>query len=229
MTDLLIGLASIVATITIFGLASMIYKKYPISILLPILTSVLTIVSLLLLLQIPYETYMIGGKWLDHLLGPAVVALAYPLYKQWQLLRAYMLPIMMGVFMGSIIGVSSGIALTNWLSFTEEILYSIASKSVTTPVSMEVTTTIGGVPSLAAIFVIIAGITGATLGKVIFSKSKLTNKIATGVGMGTASHAIGTARIMRDGELEGAVSSVAMTISAIIVATFTPFLVQVLL
>lgn len=229
MINLLIGFVSLVGTISLFFIAKRVYSKYPSPATLPILTTTFVIVALLVAANISYETYMIGGQWLEHLLGPVVVALAFPLYKQWELLKSYIGPIIIGVFTGSILGICSGLVLSKMWDFDDYIIYSIASKSVTTPVSMDIAQSLGGVSPLAAAFVMIAGIGGAVLGPTILKYSKIDLAIAKGIGMGTASHVIGTARSMENSELEGAVSSVAMTVSAIVVAIITPLLVHLIL
>lgn len=229
MINLLIGIASITGTITIFIVTKKIYNRYPQPYTLPVLTSTVLIIILLLLFQIPYSTYMTGGHWLDELLGPVVVALAYPLYKQRDLLKQYVFPLLTGVLVGSIVGMCSGLLLTMWLGFKPTMIYSIISKSVTTPVSMDIAHSIGGSSTLAAVFVMIAGIGGAVIGPSILHYTKVTHTIAKGIGMGTASHAIGTARAMENSELEGAVSTVALTISAIVVAVLAPLIAILLM
>lgn len=229
MINTLIGAFSLVATILLFCCAKSLYKKFRSPLTLPILTTTIVIVITLLLSDVPYSTYMIGGQWLDQLLGPVVVALGYPLYKQWPILKKYIVPMLIGVLIGSILGISSGVLLAKLLKFDSLIYYSVASKSVTTPVSMDIAETIGGAPPLAAAFVMMAGIGGAVLGPTILRSVRIKNSVAKGIAMGTASHAIGTSRAMENSELEGAVSTVAMTLSAIIVAIITPVLIHLLL
>ncbi|WP_226035343.1 LrgB family protein [Aquibacillus saliphilus] len=229
MMNFYIGVAALLSTIILYLLSKRMYRIYKSPFTLPILTTTMTIVVLLLAFQIPYQTYMIGGKWLDQLLGPVVVALAFPLYKQFKLLKTYIIPILTGVFVGSIIGICSGLLLVKWMNFEEMIMYSISAKSVTTPVAMDITQSLGGVSSLAAAFVMIAGIGGASLGPLILHYSRIHLPIAKGIGMGTASHAIGTSRAMENSELEGAVSTVSMTVSAIVVAILTPLLIVMIL
>src|SRR5699024_5188037 len=109
----------------------------------PVFIASLIIIFILLILNIPYETYMIGGKWINELLGPAVVALAYPLYQQRDMLRKLVAPILAGTFVGGVVGVSTGIVLAKMVGFEEILILSLTPKSVTTPVAMAVTETIG--------------------------------------------------------------------------------------
>ncbi|MBM7572458.1 LrgB family protein [Aquibacillus albus] len=226
MINFLIGLMFLFTTIGLYYVAIRFNHRYPSPFSLPILTTTLVLAAFLLVSGISYETYMIGGQWLDYLLGPVVVSLGYPLYKQKHILKTYIVPISIGVCLGSVIGIISGVFMAKILQFKQVTLYSIASKNVTTPVSMDIATTIGGAPSLAAAFVMFAGIGGAVFGLTVLRFVQIDNPIARGIGMGTASHAIGTARMMENSEMEGAVSTVSMTISAMLVAIITPIIVQ---
>lgn len=228
MNNILIGIIGVVSTILIYIAARKLYKKYPNPFLLPVLPATIILGTILLVFNIPYETYMVGGGWIDWFLGPGVVALAYPLYKKWDILKVYRMSIMMGVFIGSIIGVSSGLLLAKWASFDESIIYSIIPKNTTTPVAMDIAHTLGGISPMAAVFVMIAGIGGAILGPFFLKWSGINHFLGRGIGMGSASHAIGTSKAMENSEQEGAVSTVAMTISAIMVSIVSPILVYLL-
>ncbi len=171
---------------------------------------------------------MVGGKWIDWFLGPGVVALAYPLYKNWEILKKYSVSILVGVFVGAVIGVSTGLLLAKWISFDEAIIYSIIPKNTTTPIAMEVSQSLGGIASMAAVFVMVAGISGAILGPFVLKWSGVHHFLGRGVGFGSASHAIGTTKAMENSEQEGAISTVAMTVSAIMVTIVSPILVYLL-
>src|SRR5699024_7391617 len=119
------------------------------------LTTSFCIVVLLLLFGIPYETYMIGGKYIDLLLGPAVVALAYPLYKQRDVLMKSLMPILSGVMVGSVVGMASGVLFAKLIGVKEVLIMTLLPKSVTTPVAMEISDVLGGAPSLTVVFVMI--------------------------------------------------------------------------
>ncbi|MEK3889705.1 LrgB family protein [Bacillus sp. FSL K6-3431] len=225
MNDILIGLLSIFVTIIVFFASKWLNNKYPHPLTIPILISTIIIVIGLLVFNIAYETYFIGGQWIDHLLGPAVVALAFPLYQQRFTLKKNAIPIIIGVSFGSIIGVASGFIMGKWLALDPLIISSLLPKSVTSPVAMDIAHTVGGSPALAAVLVMIAGIGGAVMGPSLLKWVHVNHYLAKGVGMGSASHAIGTAKAMESDVKAGAVSTVAMVLSAIIVSIITPLLV----
>lgn len=229
MNDLLIGALSIGGTIVIYIGAKAFHRVFQHPFTLPVLTATTIIISLLFIFNIPYETYYVGAQWIDRLLGPAVVALAYPLYKQWDTLKKYMASITVGVVVGAFIGICSGVLLAKWANFEDFIIFSITPKSVTTPIAMAIADEIGGVPSLAAVFVMIAGIGGGVMGQAVLKWCHVHHFLGKGVGMGCASHAIGTSVAMANDELEGAISTVAMSLSAIVVSIITQPLIWLLL
>lgn len=225
---MLIGFIMIVGTIIVYLLATKVYQLVHIAFAVPVLVSTIIIITILFLLNISYNTYMIGGKWINEMLGPAVVALAYPLYQQRHLLKSLIIPILSGTFIGAVVGISTGILLAKWAGFDEIIIYSLGPKSVTTPVAMAIAEVEGGITSLAAVFVMIAGIGGVLMSTLIFRVFHLNHFLGRGVGIGSASHAIGTSRAMESSQLEGAVSTIAMVISAVIVSMIAPGLVYLL-
>lgn len=225
MTNLFIGLIAIVVTIACFILGKKVNAKYPSPLTMPVLLATIMIVVLLLIFNIPYETYMVGGDWINELLGPAVVALAYPLYTQRHIIKQIAAPIIIGVLTGALVGISTGVLFAKWAGFDELIIYSISPKSVTTPVAMDIANSVGGASPVAVVFVMIAGIGGGVISQMIFKWAKINNYIGRGVGIGSASHAIGTAKAMENSPLEGSVSTVAMVLSAIFVSILTPILI----
>lgn len=216
-------------TIFTYNLMKKVYIKFYTPFMVPIVTSTLFIVIFLLLFHIPYETYMGGGKWIVHLLGPAVVALAYPLYKQIDTIKKYGVSIVTGVFVGTFIGIMSGIGLALLFGIEPLTLLSLVPKSVTSPVAMDIAQVIGGNPTLAAVFVMVAGVVGAVLGPYLLKWMRVNHFIARGIGFGTAAHGIGTSKALEMGEKEGAISSIAMTLSTIFASILSPLLVHLLL
>lgn len=222
-------LITLIATVICYIISRMIYQKIKLVIFLPIVLATTLIIILLTGLQMSYEAYMEGAKFIHALLGPAVVALAYPLYLQRKLLIKLAIPILIGSLIGAIIGVISVLIVAPFFQFEDELLYSVLPKSVTTPVAMDISHSLGGISSLAAVLVIIAGITGVVSSKMIFRLFNIRSKVGRGVAFGAASHAIGTTRALELGDLEGSISTIAMIVSAVYVSIITQPLVHLFL
>ncbi len=218
----------IMLTLILYSGMKILYQKKPSPILVPIATTTLALILLLSLFNFSYEEYMTGGKWIDELLGPAVVALAFPLYQNRKLLKKYYIPIVAGVLSGSFISLVTGICMSIFIGLDKEVMLSILPKSVTSPVAMDIAGEIGGAPSLAAVYVMIAGIGGAMFGPSLLKRFGVTHYIGIGMGFGAAAHGIGTAKALEIGEREGAISSVSMILSAIFAAIFLPYVTLLL-
>lgn len=216
MKMLVIAILFIALTIIVYFVMNTLYMKVRSPFLIPILTSTIVLISILLVFQVPYETYMIGGKWIDALLGPAIVSLAIPLYKQRALIKQYALSIFIGVGVGVIFGMASGVVFMQLAKFSHELVVTMLPKSITTPIAMQISGELQGYPSLTTAFVIIAGIVGAVSASYLYKFLGITTAVGKGIGYGVASHAIGTSKALEVSDEEGAVSSVAMTLSAII-------------
>ncbi|CND94351.1 lrga-associated membrane protein LrgB [Yersinia nurmii] len=195
----------------------------------PLLVSMVIIIPLLLLTHMPYANYFKGSKILNDLLQPAVVALAFPLYEQLHQIRARWKSIITICFIGSITAMVSGTAIALWMGATPEIAASVLPKSVTTPIAMAVADSINGLPAISAVCVIFVGILGAVFGHTLFNRLRIVTKASRGLAMGTASHALGTARCAEVDFQEGAFSSLALVICGIITSLLAPFLFPILL
>ncbi|BBI91896.1 CidB/LrgB family autolysis modulator [Serratia symbiotica] len=195
----------------------------------PLLVSIAVIIPLLLLADISYPRYFQGSKILNDLLQPAVVALAFPLYEQLHQIRARWKSIIAVCFIGSMTAMISGVIIALWLGATPEITASVMPKSVTTPIAMAVAQSLGGIPAISAVCVMFAGVLGAVFGHALFNMLKIIPPLARGLAMGTASHALGTARCAEVDYQEGAFSSLALVICGIITLLLAPILFPVLL
>jgi len=158
-----------------------------------------------------------------------VVALAFPLYEQLHQIRARWKSIISICFVGSLTAMITGTVIALWMGATPEIAASILPKSVTTPIAMAVSQSINGIPAITAVCVIFVGILGAVFGHTILNALSITTKSARGLAIGTASHALGTARCAEMDFQEGAFSSLALVICGIITSLIAPFLFPVLL
>ena len=228
MKEWISGGISIGVTLAVFIAMKRLYKRFPSPFLLPLLTSAVFLISLLLLFQIPYDVYMTGGRWLDGFLGPAVVAMAIPLYRHRRVVKRYLASILVSVISGCFTAVLSGYFLAEAFGVDRRLLYTLLPKSVTTPVAMDLAKLSGGIPSLAALFVIVAGLIGAVLGPYLMKWCKITHYLGIGIGFGSASHAIGTSKALETGEKEGTASLVAMTLCAILTSLLIPVLLRFL-
>ncbi|MFS0576902.1 LrgB family protein [Sporosarcina sp. 179-K 3D1 HS] len=214
----------ITLTVVLYTLTTFLYVKYSNPLLIPMFTTTLSIILVLVLFQVDYDTYMIGGKWIDLLLGPAIVSLAIPLYKQRELLRKHLLPVLGGVIVGSLVGMVSGILFAKLLRFSDVLSLTILPKAITTPIAMEIAAGLGGNPTLAVVFVITAGLTGMMFGHLLLAFGRIDTPLGRGLGLGVASHALGTSKAIDFGEQEASMSSVAMTLSAITGSIFGPLI-----
>jgi len=218
-----------VLTVAAYVAANFLYLRFRKTPLNPVITATVALVAILILFDIPYETYMEGGDSVAAFLGPAVVALAVPLYNHRELLQNYLVPIAAGIVAGVIAGLVSGTLFTRWLGFTEELILTVLPKSLTTPVAMQVATTIGGIPSLAAVFVMVAGFTGILLGPYLLQLLNIDSPIGRGIGLGASAHGLGTAKAFEYGPEDASMSSVAMTLAAVLGALLSPLAAWLLL
>jgi len=212
-------------TLAAFVLASVVYRKLKMNPLLnPVLLSVIAIVLILRGTETSYQTYFEGAQFVHFLLGPATVALAVPLYRQFDRVRKSAAAILISLLCGSITSALSAVSIA-WIMGAETIsIISVAPKSVTAPVAMGISEQLGGLPSLTAVIVILTGIIGATLGPLILNWLKIHDWSVRGLAIGTASHGIGTARALQINEVAGAFSGLAMGLNALATAIILPIL-----
>ncbi|WP_099187247.1 LrgB family protein [Tepidibacter mesophilus] len=216
----------VLITILAFEISVLINKKTKLSILNPIFISMIIIISFLLILDIDFDSYNKGASFITFFLTPATVMLAVPLYKQVDLLKKNLLPILIGVFVGCLTSISSIIFLSKYLNVNTKISLSLIPKSITTPIGIEVSNQIGGIPSITIVCIIITGVIGAVLGPPLCKFFKIKDKVAIGVSIGTSSHALGTTKAMELGETEGAMSSLSIGIAGIITLLLAPILIK---
>ncbi|GAB5460996.1 LrgB family protein [Hoeflea alexandrii] len=193
----------------------------------PVLTAVVLLVGILTLTETPYPAYFEGAQFVHFLLGPATVALAIPLYRQFERVRRSALALLTSILCGSLTAIGTAIGLGWALGASSETLLSLAPKSVTAPVAMGITEQLGGLPSLTAVLVILTGILGAVIGPLVLNLLRIRDWRARGLALGTASHGIGTARALQVNELAGAFSGLAMGLNALATAILLPVLWRV--
>ena len=194
----------------------------------PILIAIAIIIVFLLAMDIPYETYHEGAKLIEFWLKPAVVALGVPLYLQLSSIKRQFLPILASQMMGCVAGIVSVVVIAKMLGASNAVIMSLASKSVTTPIAMEVTQALGGIPSLTAAIVVITGLIGAIIGFKTLSVGHVYNPMALGLSMGAASHALGTSAAMDRDQFMGAYASLGLTLNGILTALLTPTVIDII-
>lgn len=192
----------------------------------PILLTIAILIGLLELTGISYDTYQEGGDYISFWLQPAVVALGVPLYQQLRVIRRQLMPILLSQLAGCVVGLVSVVLIANWMGAPLEVVLSLAPKSVTTPIAMEVSAATGGIPSLTAAVVVITGLLGAVFGFTVLRKGHVKSPIAQGLSMGTASHAVGTSAAMEYHRTVGAYAGLGLTLNGIFTAILTPFVLR---
>ena len=194
----------------------------------PILLTIASLILFLKLSGISYETYQEGGRLIEFWLKPAVVALGVPLYLQLEMIKKQLLPILLSQLVGCLVGIVSVVLVAKLLGATPDVICSLAPKSVTTPIAMEVSNATGGIPSLTAAVVVLVGLFGAVFGFKILTLGRVKSPIAQGLSMGTASHAIGTSAAMEVSRKYGAYASLGLTLNGILTALLTPAILRLL-
>lgn len=207
-----------------FEIGKFIFQKSKTPLCNPLLIAILLVMGTLKIFNISTEAYFKGGNIILFFLGPATVALALPLYKQWQLFKAHFIPVMIGATVGSFCGIISVIILGKLLHLDEKLLFSFMPKSITTPIGIEVSTMIGGIPSLTVLSIIITGVTGNVSAPFICKIFRIKHSVAKGIGIGVASHAVGTSKAMEMGEIEGSMSALSIVIAGILTLIWAPIL-----
>lgn len=190
----------------------------------PVAIAVALIIALLWATNTPYRTYFEGAQFVHFLLGPATVALALPLYTQFQKLKSMAGPLLVALVVGSLTAAGSAVAVGAVLGGSIATLKSLAPKSVTTPIAMGIAEKIGGLPSLTAVLVVTTGIIGAVAGRSILNLLKVDDPAVRGFATGVAAHGIGTARAFQESEVAGAFSALAMGLNGVLTAALLPYL-----
>lgn len=191
----------------------------------PLLTGIAIVVAVLSAAGISYGEYSAGGNIISFFLGPATVALAVPRYRQYENLRENLVPVAAGVSCGSVFSMFLMIAGGRLLGLDREIILSLVPKSITTPIAMEVSAAVGGIPSLTVLAVVITGISGAVTAPYVMKICRVNDRIACGTGIGTSAHAVGTSKAMEMGEVQGAFSSLSIGLAGLFTAAVAPLAV----
>lgn len=190
-------------------------RKWKKDFLNPLLISVVLTIAFLLIFQIPYSTYQEGAKYLSYLLTPATVCLAIPLYEQFELLKKNVWAIMAGIVSGMFTSLVTVLVFAVVFHFTHEEYVTFLPKSITTAIGMGVSEQLSGYVAITVAVIIMTGVLGNIIAEPVCRLFKVTDPVAKGIGIGSASHAIGTTRAMEMGEIEGAMSGLSIAVSGV--------------
>ena len=221
-------LFSFTLTLAAYYFALQLYSRFRYFFFNPVLISIILLIILIKVFNISFENYNEGGKILNFFLGPSVVALGVLLYEYYDKIKAHFLSIFCSILAGSLSGTSFAIAASKFLGIPFEVMASLAPKSTTAPIAMEIADRVGGIAPLAVPMVFITGISGAVLGPMFLKFIRVRSKTAFGTALGATSHGIGTARALEEGETEGAFSGLALCLHGIIACITVPLLIKLI-
>ncbi|PWJ67220.1 TIGR00659 family protein [Fibrobacter sp. UWB15] len=221
-------LFGILLTLVTFEIGVTISKKFKYSFLNPLLIANILIVGFLLITGISLESYNVGGDYISVMLSPATVVLAVPLYRQISKLKQFWKPILAGIFAGSLTSLACVIVVSKLVGLSETLMLSLLPKSITIPMGSVVSAQIGGIPPVTIIAITITGITGAVSAPAVCRFCRIKHKVAQGIAIGTASHALGTTRAMEMGEVQGAMSSLSIGVAGLFTAIVTPIILSLI-
>jgi predicted murein hydrolase (TIGR00659 family) len=216
------------ATILFYFASKRLYRRWPRWWLMPLAVAPALLMLAAILLHESYRDYIRGTHWLVALLGPATVAFAVPIYEQRTLIRRRWPLLLLGMAVGSLTAIASSWALAYALGVDGALRLSLLPRSISTPFAMEVSSEIGGVPDLTAVFVVLTGVIGAALGDLVLARLPLRSRIAKGALFGIGAHGAGTARAHEIGQEEGAIAGLVMVLVGLMNVTLAPVIVQLM-
>lgn len=213
-----------VLTLAAFEIGKHLKKKYRLGVLNPILIATVLIIGALVFLKADYGQYNEGARYISYLLTPATVCLAVPLYQQLALLKKNLKAIAGGIAAGVLASLVSVFALSKLFSLSHEQYVTLLPKSITTAIGMGISEELGGIPTITVAVIIVTGIIGNITAEFIFRIFRIQEPVAKGIAIGASAHAIGNARAIELGEVEGAMSSLAIAVAGLLtVLVVSPF------
>jgi predicted murein hydrolase (TIGR00659 family) len=220
-------LAALAGTLGIYLLSSRLSRRFGNPPLLnPALLSLVVVAIVLLALRIPYPKYFQAVRPIHFMLGPATVALAYPLYLQWPRLKTLYRPLFLALLCGSVAGILSAVLIGRAFGLPQNVQLALAPKSVTTPIAMGIMDKLGGEPALAAVFVVLTGLVGATWTFGMLDLLRVKDPAVRGFAQGLSAHGFGTARAFQLDHRLGAFAGLAMALNGLLTAILVPLLIR---
>ena len=211
-----------------YGLGLFLKKKLKWAFLNPLLLSIIFVILFLQVFRIDYETYNETARYLSYLLTPATVCLAIPLYQQLTLLKENLLAVILGIVSGVIASMGGIFVLALAFGLNHEQYVTLLPKSITTAIGMGVSEELGGIVTITVAVIIITGVLGNMIAEAVCRIARINEPIAKGLALGTSAHAIGTAKAMEMGEVEGAMSSLAIAVAGLLTVVGASVFVQFL-
>lgn len=217
MNELVLSSATIgvVLSIAAYEIGVFLKKKTNSAIFNPLLVSIILVMVFLVIFRIDYESYNDSAKYLSYLLTPATVSLAIPLYQQLELLKKNFTAIILGILSGVLTSAGVILAMSILFGLSHEEYVTLLPKSITTAIGMGVSEELGGYVTITVAVIIVTGILGNIIGEMVCKVFRIKNPISRGLALGTSAHAIGTAKAMEMGEVEGAMSSLAIVVAGL--------------
>ncbi len=223
---------SLFAGVTISLLAylagTLLKKKFKLGFLNPLLISIVITIIVLVVSGVDYDTYNAGAQYLSWFLTPATVCLAIPLYEQWELLKHHWRAVFLGILAGVFTSMGTVCVLAWLMGLSHEEYVTLLPKSITTAIGMGLSEELGGYVTITVAVIVVTGVLGNIMGEVICKIFRITDPIAKGLAFGASSHAIGTAKAMEIGEIEGAMSSLAIAVTGLLTVLFSSIFVGLL-
>lgn len=208
--------AGVTISLIAYLIGVMLKKKFKSGIFNPLMISIVVSIVILAAGNVDYETYNEGAKYLSWLLTPATVCLAIPLYEQWSLLKKHYKAVMLGLAAGTVTSLSTVLGLSLLCGLSHKEYVTLLPKSITTAIGMGVSEELGGYVTITVAVIIITGVFGNMFGELICKIFRITEPVSKGLAFGASSHAIGTAKAIEIGEIEGAMSSLAIAVSGVL-------------
>ncbi|MDO4650050.1 MAG: LrgB family protein [Eubacteriales bacterium] len=203
-------------TLIAYELGLLLKKKFKMALFNPLLIAIICIIAILSLFHIDYDHYNNGGKYISFLLTPATVCLAVPLYQQLELLKKNVKAVLLGILSGVLASAISILAMAKLFRLGHQEYVTLLPKSITTAIGMGVSEELGGIVTITVAVIIITGVLGNVIAEVVFRIGKIEEPIAKGLALGTSAHAIGTSKAMEIGQVEGAMSSLAIAVAGLL-------------
>lgn len=206
-----------------YEIGLIIKRKFKLAIFNPLLIAVVIVILFLVVFHVDYETYNSSAKYLSYLLTPSTVCLAVPLYQQLHLLRKNAKAVILGITSGVIISLTSVLLLSKLFGLNHQQYVTMLPKSITTAIGMGVSEEMGGLVTITVASIIITGILGNMMAELICKIFRITEPVAKGIAIGTSAHAVGTAKAIEMGEIEGAMSGLAIAVAGLLTVIMASF------